>query len=293
MFRGSAARVADENFEGAVDVEFHGAATESDEGELSAEEIQSLILNHRENGRKLARSFLRRWRARLSLEEVDSIVDLTLCEAAKRYRPQRGASFMTFVFYHLRGYLVRAVANAANSNNIFFQLARQNGVEVEEIRDSSEAAFRAFVPDCASFGLRETECPETLLMRKEQAEVCRQACAELDDLEKEVLTRSFADDQPLVDIARSLGYSRCHISRVKKKALERLEGVILKSTDQRKISDDLSRAPSERLATRVAVSLRSVSLSKRGSITAKQRRARRRVRKQLLPIDYASRAECA
>ena len=33
--------------------------------QLSAFEIERLILDHRENGRKLARSLLRRWRARM------------------------------------------------------------------------------------------------------------------------------------------------------------------------------------------------------------------------------------
>ena len=81
--------------------------------------IDDLILNHRENGRKLARSILRRWRVRMLTDEIDSIVDLTLCEAAKRFSTDFGASFMTFFFYHLRGHLVRAVANAAQASNLF------------------------------------------------------------------------------------------------------------------------------------------------------------------------------
>jgi len=49
---------------------------------------------------------------------VDSIVDLSLCEAVKRFDPLKGASFMTFLFYHLKGNLVRAVAAAATSTAI-------------------------------------------------------------------------------------------------------------------------------------------------------------------------------
>lgn len=127
--------------------------------ELGAREIEKLILDHRENGRKLARSVLRKWRARLSLEEVDSIVDLTLCEAAKRYRPDKGACFMTFLFYHLRGYLVRAVASAANANNMFHQYAKASGVDPNEWSKIPDDAFPSFIPDCASFGLQEVDCP--------------------------------------------------------------------------------------------------------------------------------------
>lgn len=199
--------------------------------EKSREELDKLILEHRDNGRKLARSFLRKWRARISLEEVDSLVDLTLCEAAKRYSPEKGASFMTFVFYHLRGYLVRAVAGSANQNNIFSQYARHVGVDPNEFTGGEEI-LQCFVPDCASFGMREIDCPEDLLMQKEKVELCRDACSQLDELEREVISRSFAEDEALIDIAKSLGYSRCHISRVKKRALDRLEGFIGKSGEE-------------------------------------------------------------
>lgn len=196
--------------------------------EKSREELDRLVLEHRDNGRKLARSFLRKWRARISLEEVDSLVDLTLCEAAKRYSPEKGASFMTFVFYHLRGYLVRAVAGSANQNNIFSQYARHVGVDPSEFTGGEEI-LQCFVPDCASFGMREIDCPEDLLMQKEKLELCRDACSQLDELEREVISRSFAEDEALIDIAKSLGYSRCHISRVKKRALDRLEGFLGKT----------------------------------------------------------------
>src|SRR5690349_7137351 len=96
-----------------------GAEVEEEERGSSLEgeaEISKLILDHRENGRKLARSILRRWRVRMPAEEIDSIVDLSLCEAARRYSSERGASFMTFFFYHLRGHLVRSVARAAQGN---------------------------------------------------------------------------------------------------------------------------------------------------------------------------------
>src|SRR3990167_8004194 len=83
---------------------------------LSVSAKEKLILEYRANARKLSRSMLRRWHARLDLEEVDSLVVLSLCEAAARYGPNKGASFMTFLYYHLRGCLVRAVDAAANAN---------------------------------------------------------------------------------------------------------------------------------------------------------------------------------
>jgi len=63
-------------------------------------------------------------------------------------------------------------------------------------------------------------------MKREKSSLCQQAIVKLDDLEKEIIDRSYGQDEPLVDIARLLGYSRCHISRVKKRALDRIREYI-------------------------------------------------------------------
>jgi DNA-directed RNA polymerase sigma subunit (sigma70/sigma32) len=85
---------------------------------LTEEARTELVLTYRIKARKLARSILRKWHARLDLQEVDSIVDLSLCEAVRRYNPTKGASFMTFLFYHMRGNLIRAVTTAATANTL-------------------------------------------------------------------------------------------------------------------------------------------------------------------------------
>ncbi|MCB0324283.1 MAG: sigma-70 family RNA polymerase sigma factor [Bdellovibrionales bacterium] len=189
-------------------------------------EVQELILGHRENGRKLSRSILRRWRVRMPSDEIDSIVDLALCEAARRFSPERGASFMTFFFYHLRGHLVRSVARAAQASNVFMSYGENGGIDTKQWQHVTTEALWSMAPDHDVFGQRELETPENVVLRMEKIERCRTAVNALDDLEKEIITRSFSGEQALVDIAKSLGYSRCHISRVKKSALERLRGLM-------------------------------------------------------------------
>jgi RNA polymerase sigma factor for flagellar operon FliA len=187
---------------------------------------EELILNHRENGRKLARSILRRWQVNLPAEDVDSIVDLTLCEAAARYNITKGASFITFLFYHLRGHLVRAVASATTDSQLFLALAQSAGLDVTEWSTANEDTAVAFIPDISFDRQAEVESPEVLLIRKERAGLCKDAVVKLDELEREIIDRSYGQDEPLVDIAKLLGYSRCHVSRVKKRALDRLRGFI-------------------------------------------------------------------
>ena len=188
--------------------------------------IESLILDHRENGRKLARSILRRWRVRMPSDEIDSVVDLALCEAARRFSEEHGASFMTFYFYHLRGHLVRTVARAAQSNNIFMAFAKTIGIDPGDWQHVNNEVIWTYAPDNMIFGQRDVDTPEHNILRKEKIDQCSEAVTKLDPLEQEIIYRSYQGEQPLVNIARSLGYSRCHISRVKKAALGRLKAIL-------------------------------------------------------------------
>lgn len=190
---------------------------------LSDAKKEQLVVEYRAKARKLGRSILRKWRARLDLEEVDSIVDLSLCEAVRRYNPRKGASFMTFLYYHLRGNLIRAVATAASANAIPFS---DCGSAVYQRPASERHNANEHIPNAIEIAealcSHETLLPDEMLLRKELADLSYKACEKLDALEREVIFRVYLEEQQLMDIARLLGYSRCHISRVKKKALETL-----------------------------------------------------------------------
>ena len=201
------------------------------------QQIAELVLNHRENGRKLARSILRRWRVRMPADDIDSIVDLSLCEAARRFSDDHGASFMTFFFYHLRGHLVRAVARAAQASNVFMGWSQHSGIETGDWQRLGNETIWTFMPEYFLFSQRDLSTPEHEILKRERIEQCRSALMQLDDLEKQIISRSFGTEQPLVDIARSLGYSRCHISRVKKAALQRLRK-IMGAAEGKEIQDE-------------------------------------------------------
>jgi RNA polymerase sigma factor (sigma-70 family) len=203
---------------------------------------EALIVKYRLKARKLGRSILRRWHARMDLDEVDSIVDLSLCEAVKRFDPAKGASFMTFLFYHLKGNLVRAVTNAAAANSIPVFTSDEAEVQVGEPDHLFGHQFRAMnsaeVADAVAS--QDAPLPDEVLWRKELHSQSTLACDKLDPLEREIIKRIFVQEQQIMDIAATLGYSRCHISRVKKKALETLYNELSGS-----MSDvDLGKKPS-------------------------------------------------
>lgn len=198
------------------------AGNDQEKGEIKAltdADREALVLEFRIKARKLGRSILRKWNARLDLEEVDSVVDLSLCEAVRRYDPSKGASFMTFLFYHLRGNLIRAVSSAANANLI-------PAANADEDKDNKSENGKYSVQAANAIEIAEALCshdsstPDDVLFKKQLVNISADACSRLDALEQEVIYRIYMKEQQLMDIASSLGYSRCHISRVKKKALE-------------------------------------------------------------------------
>ena len=124
------------------------------------------------------------------------------------------------MFYHLRGNLIRTVSYAAH----------QYITPTYEIRGESEefyaeASFHESHLSISSVEVAESLCgeeaiqPDQALLQKEVADLSRQACQQLDELERQVIERIFLQGEQLIQVAQSLGYSRCHISRVKRRAL--------------------------------------------------------------------------
>jgi len=180
---------------------------------------ESLVLAYRNKARKLALSMLRRWHARLPLDELYSVVDLTLCEAGRLYNPKKGASFITFLFYHLRGNLIRAITAAATANVAPIAM----GESQDESHEGEEGHGATAMDVAESLSSSDFATPDDVLYRKEIIRLTREACAELEAVEREIVERLFIGEEQVVDIARSMGYSRCHVSRIKKDALETLQ----------------------------------------------------------------------
>jgi RNA polymerase sigma factor (sigma-70 family) len=203
-------------------IDFFKLKAKTKKNPLTDAQKEELVIEFRTKARKLARSVLRKWHARLDLQELDSIVDLSLCEAVKKFDPAMGASFMTFLFYHLKGNLIRSITIAAE--------ARGYGL-AEELRFNDQMyyiggeAINSYEVAEALIGT-ENEAPDEALMKKELIGLSQKARTKLDKIEDQIIERLFIAQEPLLDIADSLGYSRCHISRVKQRALDILKNDI-------------------------------------------------------------------
>lgn len=187
---------------------------------LDQDLVEELILTHRPSARKLSRSLLRAWRARLDLQELDSLVDLALCEAASRFNPRKGASFMTFLYYHLRGFLIKFIKESLKNSNM---LVNYNDLEEGQAESNSASKVTNFNDVAQALCNFDQPLPDEIVYRNEVSKISNQACAKLDNLEKEVVYRLFVLEQSVIDIADTLNYSRCHVSRIKKKVLKQLQ----------------------------------------------------------------------
>ena len=181
---------------------------------LTKAERDQLVIDLQVDGHKIAWKLLNRWRIKLNKDDVTSIVGIALCEAALRFDPSYETSFRTFFFYHLRGVLIKEISRAINDRNVM-----ANGRIPGEADSEAYAGYLAMQ---SSANLIERKTPEQIYEQRQLTELCRSAIAQLDNLEQEVIVRYYVMDQSIVKIADELGYCRCHLSRVKNRALKRL-----------------------------------------------------------------------
>ena len=180
---------------------------------LSKKKRNQIIVDHRDHGKRLAWSFLSSWRIRMNQDEVMSVVGAALCEAAIRFDPSKGVAFKTFFFYHLRGMLLKEISRIIQEQKV---LKMVPGTGENDSLAIEQAAGSWNLPTI------ENNNPERIIEKRQVASACWEACAQLDPLEQEVLIRFFVYDEPLIEIADELHYCRCHISRVKSRALGKM-----------------------------------------------------------------------
>ena len=166
-------------------------------------------------GIKLAWKLLGSWNARLPEDEVRSLVGIAICEARKNYKPNLGTQFQTFLFYHLRGRLLREISSLVKYRKHQFNLTEEMA---QDMADEDSTAY--FGP------ISEEKNPEELLLEQEANTHFSEAIGSLDWLEEEVVQRHCISGESLLDLAEELNYCRCHLSRVKTRAMRKLQSKV-------------------------------------------------------------------
>ncbi|HMO02857.1 MAG TPA: sigma-70 family RNA polymerase sigma factor [Oligoflexia bacterium] len=221
---------------------------------------QKLILKYREKGYKLGASMLRKWNARLDRFELESVVHIALCEAAKRFNPAYGSSFVTFLYYHLKGHLIRAIEEAVKSQ--FINITElEDGANMSDDpnyyrrpRSSSEESLSALINE-------EIKNPEERLEQKELYQLAVKHGESLGPIEHGVIKRIYLCGEQLNKVAQELGYSRCHLSRVKREVLTSLREFLLRAVEVP--SDSLLKAINQELSAKNRVFFKNSTKAKK------------------------------
>ena len=179
-----------------------------------------LALRHREAARKLALSMITKWKCRLEPDELQSVIDLALCEAASRYNHSHGAAFMTFLFYHLKGKLVKTISSRAKQCLLFVDDYEKARYVVCGDDDSSNVRSSEWKSLCMD--LNTEMQPDEALQRRQLVELCQTACNKLRGIEREVILRIYFENKELADVTAEMGYSRGHLFRVRMRALAKI-----------------------------------------------------------------------
>jgi RNA polymerase sigma factor FliA len=117
------------------------------------EAIEDLVLQHQDYVRALARGIAKKLPSHVDFEDLVSLGQVGLAEAARQYEPGRGVAFTTFAYYRVRGAIFDGLRQMSGlSPTMRRQLARLGGenevseitAETAEVSDDPEFLAKQF-----------------------------------------------------------------------------------------------------------------------------------------------------
>jgi len=159
---------------------------------------------------------------------VQSLADLAICEAGKRYKPEKGAAFSSFVYFYLKGILICQIRTLVHQSEHEVLEGTLTGI-------SSPDQIAAPEKEPASEEMGPEEACHCARVRSDIAA----ALAKLTKAERSVLYMSDVLEIPMTHVATTLGYSRGHLHEIRRKARHNIT-VILRS--KFKAEDDIKWA---------------------------------------------------
>ncbi|MCX7953028.1 MAG: sigma-70 family RNA polymerase sigma factor [Deltaproteobacteria bacterium] len=159
---------------------------------------------------KVAKSLLKKWNSTIEQEEIDGIVNLSLAEALNKFDPTKGTSIITFLYYHLKGNLIKHIEATVKNKEVPIEEA---GIDFYNSK---------LVDEHCVIDTQLVYDPEKNLDRKQIMERFYEALENLSDLERKVLTLNLEEGMKVQHIAKKLNLSRSYLSRLKHQALKRV-----------------------------------------------------------------------
>jgi RNA polymerase sigma factor for flagellar operon FliA len=225
-----------------------------------AERQQKLVESHLDLSRRAAAMVYPRVRAYVEFEELVSLANAGLAEAASRYDPNRGASFATFAWYRVHGSIIDGLRRATNlprrtwaklvalraaSDYLENRAEREAAATRQGAAAPSGAAALAAIRDAMSAirtmyvtsleGLRETQGfdpagdPPSIVEQLDTTKLgarLREAIEKLPERERALVKKHYWEGKNLLEAGIELGISKSWASRLHAQAVERLRALV-------------------------------------------------------------------
>ena len=217
-----------------------------------------LVEEHVKLAFKAANMIYPRVRAHITLEELVSLANTGLAEAAARFDPERGTVFSTFAWYRVNGAIYDGLRRAGNLPRRDWarlvalrgaaELLEQRGERERGVRDAPQmtsgealAAMQQTLQAIKTIyvtsleAMRETSefepldpgpAPEVQLDSARMGRRLRIALRRLPDRERDLLTKHYFEGKDLAEAGTELGISRSWASRLHARAVERLRDAV-------------------------------------------------------------------
>jgi RNA polymerase sigma factor for flagellar operon FliA len=217
---------------------------------ISLEERDKLIAEHQNYARKLTAQIFQSLSAKVDFEELNSYGLLGLVEAAERYDPTRGASFVTFSYHRIRGAIFDGLrqmgyfkgenktkawqANVSellqSASDDFDASSGQKSLAVDNEIEAVGLLFDDLITSyILSVGLDEVEelvdpglSPYQQLAERDELHFILKVVEELSEDEQELIRQIYFQQISMTKIAEQRGTTKSWISRLHTRTIQHL-----------------------------------------------------------------------
>lgn len=170
---------------------------------------EALVHEHLPLVHRIARKIHNQLGGRMPLDELVSLGNEGLVEAAHRYDPGAGASFKTFAFYRIRGAMLDGVGTLAPLTRSAYRRQRDQGVPAPDARPTgSDPVELAGTSDTAGE-----------IYRTQMRALLERVIAELPESEQVLIRACYFEDMTILDAGKRIGKSKSWACRLHARAL--------------------------------------------------------------------------
>ncbi|MBC7644867.1 MAG: sigma-70 family RNA polymerase sigma factor [Thermoleophilia bacterium] len=185
---------------------------------------EKLVEEHLELVDKIVRGMLRRLPSHIDKSDLVQQGRMGLMEAARRYDPTSAASFKTFATYRIRGEIIDGM-RAFSQNRPAESGSWNESVEAIGEGGGSDDGIGSFISSVQALGMAfnlATSTTENPLEESLEKQALWTAVSRLPERERHVCELLYKMDMTMQDIADVMHTSKASVSRLHKRALERL-----------------------------------------------------------------------